>query len=189
MTGTSGYVEGGPTLSRCCTMRWTLTRRWGEGPSVCFIGHNPSTADHRIDDPTSRRWQHFARAWGFGGFVAVNIYPYRSATPAEAREWADWEATSAWDVRDALWKNEDFVQREAKAAGLVVACWGAILRDEAYADHLLEQITSEEEPWPDVHVFGLTRGGAPVHPLARGRNRIPDDARPILWKRGAGHDG
>lgn len=177
------------TFSECGELRFMLSRSWGRGPHVCFIGHNPSTADARVDDPTVRRLMHFARAWGFTGLVVVNVYPKRSSTPGVAQEWADWENSGPdWWVRDQLWRNQDIVQRIAKRASLVVACWGGILRDTDYANHLLEGITDGVAPWPDIHVFGLTAFGAPVHPMARGRNRIPDDAKPILWKRGAGTD-
>lgn len=72
------------TFSRGRQNRLTLTRRWGAGAQVCFIGLNPSTADHELDDPTVRRWMHFARAWGYAGFTAVNLYPLRSARTRSA---------------------------------------------------------------------------------------------------------
>ncbi|WP_020095016.1 hypothetical protein [Methylobacterium sp. 285MFTsu5.1] len=49
----------------------------------------------------------------------------------------------------------------------------------------LEEITTGEAPWPDVHCFGLTADGSPIHPMARGRSRIPDHAQPMLWKEGS----
>jgi hypothetical protein len=40
-------------LSRCGAYRFTLTQTWSsEGGHVCFIGLNPSAADHQQDDPT-----------------------------------------------------------------------------------------------------------------------------------------
>ena len=164
-------------------LRWTLTRQWDDGlPKVCFIGHNPSTASHLREDPTTLRWNHFARSWGYGGYVAVNFYPLRAPHPEEARRWADWESTSAWDVRDTLWENEDIIVREAKSSGLVVACWGAIMQDEIYAEHVIEQVMDGEEPWPSIHVFGLTKGGFPIHPMARGKHRVPNDKMPVVWR-------
>jgi hypothetical protein len=55
---------------------------------------------------------------------------------------------------------------------------------------VFEEIGTGEEPWPDVHCFGLTDDGAPMHPMARGRSRILDHALPVLWKakgRGGGN--
>ena len=37
----------------------------------------------------------------------------------------------------------------------------------------------------DLYAFGLNANGTPKHPLARGKNRIPDDAVPFLWRKGA----
>jgi hypothetical protein len=166
------------------TLRFTLTREWDDRkPKVCFIGHNGATATHERDDPTCQRWMHFARSWGFGGFDAVNLYPIMTADPAEARRWADWEHNGPdWWVRDVLHENVEIVSRTAKAAGLVVACWGAIAQDDMWIDHVIESVVYGEEPWPPIHVFGLTKNGATIHPMARGKNRIPNDARPTLWK-------
>lgn len=173
-------------ISPCRTFRWTLTRTWSrEGGRVCFIGLNPSTADHRVDDPTVRRWTHFAQTWGYGGFTAVNLYPFRSASPAECRAWADWQNNGPdWYARDALWHAEAVVVREAKAAALVVACWGAAAWDYYWEEHLLEAIQTGEAPWPDIHCLGLTHAGDPMHAMARGRHRLPSDARPTLWRAG-----
>jgi hypothetical protein len=144
-------------LSPCGLYRWNLTRVWDATLSrVCFIGHNPSTADHLIDDPTVRRWTHFTRAWGKNG--------------------PDWHA------RDIIQQNFDVIAGEAKAAGLVVACWGNLASDEMLVEHVIEQIMDGEEPWPSIHVFGLTKGGSPIHPMARGKMRVRDDQSPVVWR-------
>lgn len=183
-------IQRSASLSRCETYRWSLERTWANGSRVCFIGLNPSTADHRLDDPTVRRWTHFARAWGYGGFTAVNLYPYRSSSPAECRRWSDWENSGPdWYVRDAIhFAGLDALRREAKAAALTVACWGAGVWDDAWVEHVIEEIQSGEAPWPDLHCFALSKDGSPVHPMARGRHRISDDARPRLWRKGMARD-
>ena len=184
----SDTIARSANLSRCGLFRWTLTRTWScEGGHVCFIGLNPSTADHASDDPTVRRWTRFAKAWGYGGFTAVNLYPLRTSSPEECRAWARWEENGPdWYARDRiLLENLPLLVREAKAAALVVACWGAGAWDPVFVDHVLEEITTGEAPWPDVHCFGLSKDGHPMHPMARGRCRIPDHARPMLWKAGS----
>jgi len=81
--------------------RWTLERVWRAGPHVCWIMLNPSTADHLIDDPTILRCIHFTQLWGYGGFVVVNLYPFRSPNPAACKKWADWQSNGPdWYVRD-----------------------------------------------------------------------------------------
>ncbi|MBE7203881.1 MAG: DUF1643 domain-containing protein, partial [Parafilimonas terrae] len=134
-----------------------------------------------------RRWIHFARSWGYGGFTAVNLYPLRTSSPAECRAWAQYMDNGPdWFARDVIhFSNLPVVVREAKASALVVACWGAGAWDPEFVDQVLEEITTGEAPWPDIRCFGLTADGAPMHPMARGRFRIPDHARPMVWKEGA----
>lgn len=182
-------IKRSANLSPCGTYRWTLTRTWSsEGGHVCFIGLNPSTADHRIDDPTVRRWTHFARSWGYGGFTAVNLYPFRASRPPECRRWSNYMDNGPdWHARDRLLSNADVVAEEAKAAALVVACWGAGAWDDFWVDHVVEEITTGPAPWPDLHCFATSADGSPVHPMARGKHRIPDDAQPRLWRAGAAH--
>lgn len=168
-------------------LRLTLERWWGDTSRVCFIGLNPSSADAERDDPTVRRWIHFAARWGYGGFVAVNLFPFRTSSPAECKGYVEFEKHGPdWYARDAMHHNLSIVQAEAKKADLVVACWG-VFRPwmEGWMDEVVESITTHEEPWPDIHCFGRTKGGDPIHPMARGRHRVPDDAVPMIWKEGS----
>ena len=170
-------------LSNSGQYRFTLTRAWRGGPHVCFIGVNPSTADHRSDDPTVRRWIRFASAWGYGGFVAVNLYPFRSPNIAACRRWADFLNNGPdWHARDTILQNVDFVTHQAKQAALVVACWGAAAWDDEFVEYVIEQIQTGEEPWPDIHCLAKTGSGDPIHPMARGLHRVPDDAQPVIWR-------
>jgi len=174
-------VQGAADITDDC--RWTLTRVWRAGPHVCFVGLNPSRADGLHDDPTSTRWTQFAYRWGYGGYTAVNMYPYRSSSPAECRKWADWTNNGPdWYVRDRIHQNVDIVAREAKRAALIVACWGAGAWDNDYVEHVIDTIQSGTAPWPDIYCFGKTASGAPIHPMARGKHRVPDDAQPIVWR-------
>lgn len=175
-------------ISDCGQYRWTLTRTWRAGPHVCFCGLNPSTADALKDDPTVIRWTRFANLWGYGGFVAVNLYPFRTPNPPALHKWADWEANGPdWYARDQILQNVDVVEREAKRAALMVACWGAGAAwnnsAEHHLDYFVECITTGDEPWPDIHCLGKTASGAPIHPMARGRHRIPDDVQPQIWRK------
>jgi len=177
--------KGGATYGCNDTLRWTLTREWADGgKSACFLGHNPSTAGHELEDPTTLIWNYFARLWGCNRYTAVNLYPYRSPDPAAARHWADWASTNDWTVRDLLMQNESIVVREARKADIFVACYGAIAMDNAWNEHLLEAIQEGEWPYPDIYIFGLTANGSPKHPMARGKHRVQRDQQPILWRSG-----
>ncbi len=170
-------------ISKCGRFRWTLHRQWAEGPKVCYIGHNPSTADGSIEDPTTRAWAHFARSNGYGGYLAVNLYPFRSSDPKACRDWAEFESNGPdWHARDVMMENIDLVASVAKQCAIVVASWGAIAQDEAMVDRIIEEIQTGEVPYPSIYCLGTTASGAPKHPLARGKHRIPRDQRFQLWR-------
>jgi hypothetical protein len=163
--------------------RWTLTRRWGAGPIACVIGHNPSTADGMAEDPTTRWWNAWFHLFGFGGYVAVNLYPWRTPDPAEVYRRVDGIDRGDWAARDDLYlSNLNVVVDTAKQAAQVFVCWGAIARPCMWLDQVIEDIQFGEEPWPDLWCWGKTASGAPKHPMARGAHRIPADQKPILWR-------
>lgn len=71
---------------------------------------------------------------------------------------------------------------QACAAHQVFVCWGAIAWDDLWIDHVVEEIQSGEGPYPALWCWGMTSSGAPKHPMARGKHRIPADQKEILWK-------
>ena len=164
--------------------RIELRRSWGPGPVACMIGHNPSDAGIDRDDPTSKWWIDWCRLFGFGGYVAVNLYPFVTSDPAECRTIVEEiDAGSNWSARDTLhYVNLPAVVQAAKAADQVFVCWGAIAHDHAWISHVVEEIQFGEAPYPDLWCWGTTRDGAPKHPMARGKHRIARDQRPILWR-------
>jgi hypothetical protein len=163
--------------------RWSLWRRWADGPVICWIGLNPSTADAKRDDPTTRRWTQFTRAWGYAGFVAVNLYPLRASQPRRLYRWVDGaRIRERSDLRADLEENLRAVTREAKAAARVIACWGAKSYDGNWTEQVIAAIQSGEPPHPAIWCLGRTASREPVHPMARGRHRVPDDALPVLWR-------
>lgn len=178
-------IKKSAVLSPCGTYRYLLRRWWSEKitSTVCWIMLNPSTADASIDDPTIKRCIHFSRAWGYGGMVVVNLFPYRSPSPEKCREWADWESSGPdWGIRDTIhYRNQPLIEKIAKESTLVVAAWGAGEWYQQFAEHVAEEIQSNEAPWPNIYCLGLSKSGTPKHPMARGKHRVPDDQQPILW--------
>lgn len=168
-------------------VRLLLSRRWGHGPNACVIGCNPSLGNGQRDDPTIRWLIEWFRAAGFDGFDLVNLYPFISPDPVECRRIVERIDGGDWWVRDRLhFENLPFVVRRAKAADQVFVCWGAIAWDPQWTAHVVEEITTGEEPWPDLWCWGTTQSGAPKHPMARGLHRIPRDQAPILWRAARG---
>jgi len=105
-------------ISDCGQFRWWLQRRWADGPLVCFVMLNPSTADAEQDDPTIRRCIAFARSWGFGALSVRNLFPFRATKPADLKR-----AVRSIDVTGGQRGLGELAV--AATADLVIAAWGA----------------------------------------------------------------
>lgn len=163
-------------ISSCGQYRFRLDRCWEIGrPWATFLMLNPSTADAEVDDPTIRRCIAFCRSWGLGGLTVVNLYPYRSSDPRACREWAG-RAGGNRSASQALESNLRCIQVAGGAVSRIfIAAWGAGAWDR---DHV--RLAADLVAAP-ILCLGETREGAPKHPLARGRHRIPDEVQPQPW--------
>ena len=144
--------DGTAVASGCGRYRYELTRRWAVGPVAVMVGLNPSTADHEVDDPTTRRCVGFAKAWGCGGLVLVNLFALRSTDPRRLRDHDDPVGAM----------NDRFLAAALDAAGdrPVVACWG--VRGTLRGRDAEVLALFGDRP---VQCFGRTRDGHPRHPL------------------------
>ena len=155
--------------------RYRLIRRWDDRRHLLpFVMLNPSIADAEHDDPTIRRCIGFAQRLDFGGIGVWNLYAYRATDPFDL-----WQAQR--EGVDIVGPDNDRRLRNILAfchlQGVdVVAAWGA----NAPAERVAQVLAL---PYADLtlHALGVTKDGAPKHPLARGLHRIPDDARPVRW--------
>jgi len=114
----------------------------------------------------------------------MNLWSKVSSNPAECRRWADWQNNGPdWAARDEIvYANLTELVAAAKRADQVFVCWGNIAWDHDWIEHVVEEIHTGEAPYPDLWCWGLTKSGAPKHPMARGNHRIPKDQKPILWR-------
>ena len=141
-------MERQARFSRCGKYRYALCRKWNGGESVMFVGLNPSTADQYQDDPTVRRCIRFARDWGFGRLVVVNLFAFRSTDPRVLGA-----------VKDPVGPTNDRHIRDlASDVQLVIAAWGNRGRLLNRHQLLLGWL-------PDPHCLGITKSGLPRHPL------------------------
>lgn len=177
-------------LSDCGTYRYELRRWWGTGAPVAWLMLNPSTADAKQDDPTLRRIIGFSYRWGYGGLIVVNLYPFRSSNPADLWRWCQqlpwWEKGSFCPyARDAAQSNRGFVECAARESALRVVAFGAAAErhDGLWIDEILEDFGQPSNIGADERLYciGTSKSGAPVHPLARGVHRVPDDAQPRIY--------
>ncbi len=142
----------GATFSPCRAYRYTLTRTWGGTLPLVVIGLNPSTADESLDDPTIRRCMAFARSWGHGGLVMLNLFAFRSTDPKGL------EAPGLEPVGE---DNDRTIVEETKGRRVLCA-WGVhgALFGRAQGVSALLRAHGRE-----LVALGLTKEGHPRHPL------------------------
>ena len=164
--------------SPCMGYRYALTRQWDEkGPRVLFIMLNPSTATEEQNDPTIERCERRARALGFGGFRAVNIFSWRETSPDKLRQHSA-----------PVGPENDLVLMESCTwADQVVCGWGVHGEHQNRGRHVTNLLLSGGFA---LHCLGTTKAGHPRHPLyiaykTLPQNWIPDDR----YLRHAGADG
>ena len=159
MTQTSLLVESSADFSPCRTWRYTLRRRWSDGPMMMVIGLNPSTADEIQDDPTIRRCVGYAKRWGYAGLLMGNIFAFRATDPSDLY---------AADDPEGPLNNMHLVQM-AEEAKFMLAAWGS------HGEWLGRGQRVRELLWEyDLHCLGHTKHGQPKHPLY-----LRADAEPI----------
>lgn len=145
-------------LSKDGLYRYFLSRTWDTtGKVIVIVGLNPSTADASIDDPTIRRCVRFAKGWGGGSLLMVNLFAYRSTAPSMLRKAADPIGP----------ENDYWLAMAVDHAHLVVAAWG---------NHgsLFGRATDVRAKFPGkFHAISVTQQGMPGHPLYLRADSIP----------------
>jgi hypothetical protein len=142
-------LESTALLSPDKIYRYSLTRVWDrDKPRACFVMLNPSAADETQDDPTIRRCIGFSERWGYGSLAVVNLFAYRTHDPRILK--------AAPDPIGA--DNDRHVLEAALNAGLTIAAWGVHGHAHGHSRRFISRI----QP---VHCLGVTKNGAPKHPL------------------------
>lgn len=144
--------------------RYELTRTWDPASALvcCWVMLNPSTADASVDDPTIKRCIGFARDWGFGGLVVVNLFALRSTDPRALKTAVDPVGP----------RNDASILAAAGRASRVVCAWGT---HGVFADRGAE-VRQLLRPF-DPHALRLTKAGHPSHPLY-----LPRALSPVRWE-------
>jgi len=149
-------MEYSAIISNCNKYRYKLTRTWNEDKGkALFIMLNPSTADEKTDDLTTRRCINFAKKWGYGGIMIGNIYPFRAKRPKDLRKWLK---EYKYNSKYHKFYNQDRVLEMAEKADIVVCAWGC-----NYKEGIPEWI--EELDTPLYYLELCKDGKTPKHPL------------------------
>lgn len=158
-----GQMTSTAVLSDCGRYRYRLTRDWDPArPRATFVMLNPSTADATVDDRTISRCITYAKDWGMGGLMVVNLYAYRATDPEDL-----------WLVEDPIGPLNDQHLREVlspsvRDGGPVVGAWGVNAQPERVA-----QVLRYAGP---LTALAVTKSGQPGHPLY-----LPKTAQPQPW--------
>jgi hypothetical protein len=146
-------------FSPCGRYRWWLRRLWNpEGPTLLFLGLNPSRANGQRDDPTLRRLVRFAAGWGYGSLEVLNLFSRVGANPAGLRRCRDpvGASTDAW-IRWRLGEQPGPVQKRDIWLG-----WG---NGGRWLDRDRQMLELLEQQRSRPLCLGLTASGQPRHPL------------------------
>jgi hypothetical protein len=129
--------------------RYSLTRVWDRNrPRICFVMLNPSAADETQDDPTIRRCIRFSDSWGHGSIVVVNLFAYRTHDPRILKSASDPVGED----------NDAHVSNAILSADKTIVAWGV----HAHANEQVRSVLSRVET---PYCLGVTKSGAPKHPL------------------------
>ncbi len=154
----AAFPKPSAVFSPCRLYRYELWRHFAHGPTVAFIGLNPSTADETMDDPTIRRCIAFAKRWGYGSLVMTNLFAWRATQPEDMKAAADPVGP----------QNDATLQRLYATVGVLIAAWGNDGDHLGRAKRVMEML-------PKLHFLKLNKDGSPAHPLY-----LRGDLTPVL---------
>ena len=143
------FINKTANFSSCRKYRYSLSRIWdNQKKFVLFIGLNPSTADEEVDDPTIRRCFGYAQKWGYGGFIMVNLFAYRTTLPANLKK-----------VKYPVGRDNDkYIVKLSKKADITVAAWGNNGNLFSRDKEVLNLV-------PSLMCLKVNKSGQPSHPL------------------------
>jgi hypothetical protein len=131
---------------------WSMPLRY-----VVFVGLNPSTADGHSDDPTVRRCLSFAKTWGMGGLLMVNLFAHRTRHPR----------AMMMALAPIGPDNDHHIEAACYYADKVIACWGTGGKWMDRANQVMPLLGRR------AHILACNRDGSPAHPLYLPRSSVP----------------
>lgn len=166
MFSSAGTTTSGAIFSDCRLYRYLLWRVWDESqPIMSFIGLNPSTADEIDNDRTITRIINYAKRWGFGGLVMLNLFAWRST---------DRSVLKKLKSKAIGLDNDAAIEYGIVLSKRVVLGWGNdgwIDNRSAVVSGLIRRLAKEEGV--EVCVLKYTDKNQPQHPLYLPANLEP----------------
>lgn len=150
-----GDLASGAIFACSKPYRYALWRNWSiRGGQCAFIGLNPSTADEKANDQTMRRCINFAKSWGFGGVIMVNLFAFRATDPEAMKKQSD-------PVGEY---NDFFTAYYAARADRIVCAWGAHGAHMGRGQEIYTRLQSLNGD-RTLYCLGTTKSGQPKHPV------------------------
>jgi hypothetical protein len=147
-------VKSNAHFSPCKRYRYWLRRVWDDQkPILVWLMCNPSVASETVEDPTVAKCQKYARAWGYGGIIVVNIFALRSTDPKALYE-SDSPISDPVDP-----ERNDLTILEVCTGRRVIAAWGVHGKHLGRGRKVLELLAGKLE------CLKVTKDGHPGHPL------------------------
>lgn len=136
--------------------RFSLWRRWvDECPvsrMVAFCGLNPSTANAEKLDNTTKKCVKLSKAWGYDGFIMLNLFAWRDTDPLAMKA-----------VPDPIgYENDIVLATVARSCGLFVCAWGT---HGTHLDRSTSVRTLLAGNRVQAYCLETTKDGHPRHPL------------------------
>lgn len=148
--------------SNCGNYRWSLKKVWDKDkPVIVFVCLNPPSANPIKDNPTTRRCISFAKKWGFGTLIMMNLYAL--CTPNQTMLYEH--------CNDGLPQNDE--ELSALFGEKVVLAWGHQPKAIERADYVVKELLRNCQ----LYHLGLTKHGFPRHPLF-----LPGDTELIQYQ-------
>ncbi|MFV1591526.1 DUF1643 domain-containing protein [Phaeobacter sp. JH20_36] len=165
---TKGDAPSSAVYSDCEHYRYSLSRVWDPaGPRVMFVMLNPSTATEVQNDPTIERCERRARALGYGGFRATNIFAFRATDPRDMKRAADPVGPD----------NLAMILDGAGWADRVICAWGT---HGAFRQQGVRVAGALAETGKPLFHLGLSKAGHPKHPLYIRYTQQPERWLPLI---------
>lgn len=172
-------MMGSAEFSPCGLHRLRLDRWWSDEPRALVCMRNPSTAGADRNDPTVCRLRALLQGRpGIGGFTVVNADDRIATDPRDLEVWL--AAQDVASLKAGRQANLDRIRSLAAAAPLRVVAWGNLLAPGLHADRVIAAMSLNGAHL--LHAFALTGDGAPIHPMARGRCRVPLGMPLVEWR-------
>lgn len=146
-------------ISRDRRYRYELVRGWDASKPYClFIMLNPSTADEVNDDPTIRRVTDYAKRWGYGGVIVLNLFSFRTPDPKKLEELSRVKEKSYLvgffnDAKIHFWSEK---------VDKVILAWGNHGKIYDRSDEIVKKLSERGIP---MYALTVTEEDEPGHPL------------------------